>query len=843
MSSQPGQQRKYFVTFTVTNDDTPPTTISKTFTIVVPACDDREFASQSPRYRDAQPLTLLRAPEFCQTYLTPGTLNFLPTLKNLCFQAFPSAHSKTMAEATDTNLQASKHGILRRRQRKIDFKELLAAVQHGKKEIARPVRPNAPPCLKYTFAGVELITDEHSKKEVTSWPLPRNGVEIEKAHITESMRQEHKQSVERLGDMSTWTSHTVVIVDQSGSMRITDTETGIQRSDLAWLTLAISAVGEPLKNGTRKSTDVFSLVSMREGGEILIKQQPFDWLLFNKIIDCLRSETPLGHGNYYPALDLANSLLLSNFYGGCALMLTFLSDGRPSDKLQKGPGCVLEKHSYNVKMRIEVLARQCGNRLTVGAIPIGRSDERFQTLRAMVEGARDYGSRASFHPPTLSPNTVSKSLSSLATSLTATMVAMTDVHGQHQRQYRRFEKEKMSSVGTSTCSPVLFTVIQQRVVNHWRKSIFRTRWVPGSGWTPFCEENIFHSPHAVGIAIKKRWFGEGAERLVKEFREVDASGKFVGPIMVAKDSKFVLDSHAPDASKEYHKRFCMTQLKAQKYAELFNRKADQLGLLPSVCPRIKFLECSVYMVEHPKEGRQAYLVERMLNIKKFPYRKWNDNAGNVDCGLEPPRKRLKTEHNQKNKQSTTPCANERNSVKRVSFAPGTIKTSPQENESSDDEPPADSISFDCDNEAASSKPYIGKRFATTEVAQAFSCFTYWMSQRRLLVCDLQGILNKDAPNGHELELTDPVIHHKSHKYGRTDRGLDGIHRFFETHVCGTLCRMMKSRFTAHFSGAPRHQNSFRQKRKRLQERFPCNDCTPACGDSKQRRHVVGNEFA
>jgi len=44
-------------------------------------------------------------------------------------------------------------------------------------------------------------------------------------------------------------------------------------------------------------------------------------------------------------------------------------------------------------------------------------------------------------------------------------------------------------------------------------------------------------------------------------------------------------------------------------------------------------------------------------------------------------------------------------------------------------------------------------------------------------------------------LTDPVVHYvcaeaKKHKNGATDKGLEGVRRFFGTHECGALCRKM-----------------------------------------------------
>ena len=79
-----------------------------------------------------------------------------------------------------------------------------------------------------------------------------------------------------------------------------------------------------------------------------------------------------------------------------------------------------------------------------------------------------------------------------------------------------------------------------------------------------------------------------------------------------------------------------------------------------------------------------------------------------------------------------------------------------------------------------------------DVPQAFSHFSYECSKGKQLVCDLQGVWNPDDG----FVLTDPVVHYvssrgKRHKNGATDKGLEGVKRFFNTHKCNALCAKMK----------------------------------------------------
>lgn len=83
-------------------------------------------------------------------------------------------------------------------------------------------------------------------------------------------------------------------------------------------------------------------------------------------------------------------------------------------------------------------------------------------------------------------------------------------------------------------------------------------------------------------------------------------------------------------------------------------------------------------------------------------------------------------------------------------------------------------------------------FAIADIPQAFTHFSYWYSSRRMMVCDLQGVLN-ETETPPVFELTDPVVHYKSRSgrtnvFGRSDRGRKGVDSFFRTHTCSELCK-------------------------------------------------------
>lgn len=104
--------------------------------------------------------------------------------------------------------------------------------------------------------------------------------------------------------------------------------------------------------------------------------------------------------------------------------------------------------------------------------------------------------------------------------------------------------------------------------------------------------------------------------------------------------------------------------------------------------------------------------------------------------------------------------------------------------------------------------------------QAFSHFSYERSRGNFMVVDLQGVFTVKEDGSKVYELTDPVIHQherlrrrrnyrsrsyhhgqdldvdeetrerKRWNFGRTDRGVNGMRAFFETHRCTDACRLL-----------------------------------------------------
>ena len=129
-----------------------------------------------------------------------------------------------------TTLMSAVHGRERREERGIDKTDLQRARKYGMRERARQGR------YKYTYGGVVFIYDQKTNTEVTSWissddslidsDAARSGTRVmqpimlKKEEISFSLiekRQTIRESL--LRNKKKWTSHSVLVVDMSGSMR------------------------------------------------------------------------------------------------------------------------------------------------------------------------------------------------------------------------------------------------------------------------------------------------------------------------------------------------------------------------------------------------------------------------------------------------------------------------------------------------------------------------------------------------------------------------------------------------------------------------------------------------
>ena len=74
-----------------------------------------------------------------------------------------------------------------------------------------------------------------------------------------------------------------------------------------------------------------------------------------------------------------------------------------------------------------------------------------------------------------------------------------------------------------------------------------------------------------------------------------------------------------------------------------------------------------------------------------------------------------------------------------------------------------------------------------DTCQAFSHYTWVKSEKKLVICDLQGVKTH-----FKVVLTDPAIHYTNILcHGSTNLGEKGILKFFQVHKCNKICRALK----------------------------------------------------
>ncbi|QSZ28985.1 hypothetical protein DSL72_003494 [Monilinia vaccinii-corymbosi] len=79
--------------------------------------------------------------------------------------------------------------------------------------------------------------------------------------------------------------------------------------------------------------------------------------------------------------------------------------------------------------------------------------------------------------------------------------------------------------------------------------------------------------------------------------------------------------------------------------------------------------------------------------------------------------------------------------------------------------------------------WTGRQTIWNDAIQALSHFSYHDSNRRFLLCDLQGGSYSDG-----YVLSDPVVMSQEQDCGPADLGPDGIRSFFLRHRCGRFCK-------------------------------------------------------
>lgn len=782
-----------------------------------------------------------------------------------------------------SELISTPHDRLRREERNIDKSELQRARRYGMVEKGRWKGSK-----RYTYAGKVFVYDEKRNQAITSWKIRGNfgkksGTSfVNPIMLPKSNEHDNSKALEAhnrvknllLSEKKLWRSHSVLVVDMSGSMREDDVNGARCRSDGVWMVLARDFIKKQLDERTASIFDLVSIVIMGDSAKTFCCFEPIDWVLYNMLVDLREWTTvkPSGAGNYIPALSRAEKLLDRNRYGSCSLSLLFFSDGRPSDQASE---------LAEISPKMGKIASRFGRRLVVSCIGMANEKEDFSILQSMVKEAVDFGCNASFSKPTLSTDSLSNIITTLTSSMTSTKTELTElrtgkllsVRTDVTRERRNAPDDVAPTEDWRVFLPSSSDMYTERVyawnmqvddfvevMDHRCFTCFDvvadTNYdIPnGKGclcprckscfFCSLCVENgSMNTPHncenraqakrndlivkravpSFGVAYKKHCFGEGAERMAFKFRFVDKTGNFVGPKMVAKESRFVEMTEGGSelgaqyllsSRHSYHRQFMRTQAIAARFASIYNRaldeelpkvvKSDRALLLLKQYPRVRFLDpLVVELIEQDRTGKEVkrhnILVEPMI---EGHYRKFNNNFGAV--ANEALRKGYQSEIDSSGidqkvinfllGRTNKETQSSKQAAENGDPSLGIIEEGSEEEDDEDvagdaaeEDKFADDDAVDPafqqkmnsvlgksnvddfieDSSAVILNEHSCKPIPDNDFAQAFSHFSYVRSGGRLMVVDLQGTLEIHADGSREFVLTDPAIHKKRNTFHRS----------------------------------------------------------------------------
>ena len=706
----------------------------------------------------------------------------------------PPAGSYPRHQTSLITILSSEHGRMRREQRDISIRDLQKAVKYGTRR-----RSGWKGRWVVEYDGIVFITDETMRREITSYPAPLAEAPVDRDQLENHAKT--KQVIDHKPDLCS--THTVLVVDNSGSMATHDIDLYRCRQTAAYTMTALEFIAEQMFNGTASNRDLFSLVEFSRTAKIVFAREPLSWVLYNKLLSrrdqrtfekrqSAQTDDVFGsNSNYLPALEQAEKLLAEGNHETCALNLYFLSDGAPTDASHLGltPDALKRK----LVQRMKTIASRFGNQLNIQLVGFGSSFSDFSTLRSMAQAANKgpEEAKAEFLFCDKMANKMRTAASSLiaSSSLTRTSLMEQAAVGKSRRTMRSVASEKV----TGAYSDWRFYRIQRHVIFDPLTGDFAEynglpygalRYNNNDRDVKEVERRQRNPPKLLGI--NSAHCGMGAERVA--FRCQLADGRrspmdFVLGPMVAKETKLVerVEEHV-----EFHRAFCETQDLAQHLADEFNKRLQALfDYDKSKTPKISFLECSVLVLEDRewKNGERGVLVEKMLDTNKFKWTKWNDNAGGVNGSVAPIDVDIEF----------AKLKSPNRGFDGVGTGLGAVAEgdSDEEEESdvSNDEKTAPIPRFGLPRQRQ-----INDTGSTvtlpSDYLQAFTHFTYLYTSKKVMVCDLQGIYNTDMcpPT---FELSDPAIHYASRKgrqmvFGRTDKGKEGMQLFFNTSICKFL---------------------------------------------------------
>lgn len=425
---------------------------------------------------------------------------------------------------------SSVHGRMRREERGITRGDLQAAVLHGTKESAgRDLRTGAQ-TWKYRYRGICYVTDDSATFEITSYR------EVRPASVSTEQKRSCEKAKRRLErDPSLCTSHSIIVVDHSGSMKTSEVrgfQSGVQA---VFGMLALNFVKHRLsRNEASSDTDVVSLVLMHSTAIVAFEREPMGVELYNKFVDLHdRSGDAFSPGNYESALHKVEELFTRNCHSrSCALGLLFFAAGQPIHELKAtspeaskdAPGFLgwsrVRNGQYTLAKsaaatRVRALAETFKGQLSVSAIGFANHDQDLGVLESIARVAQSGGAKGFFHRAMLSADglrqSIAQSISSIMSIKNCRNTTAQSNNNLHPIELRQVERESTWSAWGET--PTTWDMGGWFV---YTEGVERVEYLPsagGNGKGPWVSAGFGHGK-ANCIAIRRKALGEGPEHVV-----------------------------------------------------------------------------------------------------------------------------------------------------------------------------------------------------------------------------------------------------------------------------------------------------------------------------------------
>lgn len=463
------------------------------------------------------------------------------------------------------------------------------------------------PRLKFELDGLTYITDLHGR-QITCWA---EGLTFHEIHITSARSRylwEHRKFLR--DHASNISNHTLFIIDQSGSMKLSDVPCARNRSCAVFSAILLDFLLESMVKSQANNHDVMSIMDMRDSTRVVLDREPLDEMTYNKIIQLMYKVKPGGQGNFIPAFEAASKQLSEMFshHRQCNVHVIFLTDGRPSDQ-KKNVSWQANRSNLSqsdwvleeVKTRLRMIAQNLREKgsftfLTFGAESSGKRS--FDFLVQLSECTKMAGCQSKAIDTEKSTARLGSTLTSISSETTARSTSLAPGQSLVEKRLIAIDdtyslKDQRNWYWYKGADERYFDVLSSST--HWLQ---RVTYEKVQGHQNRVEERQrFLHKDADGLAILRRPFASGVERFAFIAREVTKSNsplecRFVGDWLVAKQS---IRPRKSKGNIGFHVMYTKIQRKASSLARKFNHRLEFLQQCAGIqLPHVEIVDCFVY---------------------------------------------------------------------------------------------------------------------------------------------------------------------------------------------------------------------------------------------------------